>query len=64
MLTAVELQTIIEKKLPTERLELVRDIFIFCCFIGLAYIDIQQLKRKEIGIGVDGDKWFFTSPGK
>ena len=54
------MQTIIEEKFPTERLELVRDIFIFCCFTGLAYIDIQKLKQKEIGIGVDGGKWIFT----
>jgi site-specific recombinase XerD len=27
---------------------------------GLAYADVQKLKRSEISIGVDGEKWIFT----
>lgn len=32
--------------------------------IGLAYIDVKKLKRTEIGIGVDGEKWIFTKKAK
>ena len=28
--------------------ELVKDLFIFSCFTGLSYIDIQKLKRSNI----------------
>jgi hypothetical protein len=63
-LTERELQSIIQKEFPTERLDLVRDIFIFCCFTGLAYADIKKLRRHEIGIGIDGGKWIFTSRQK
>lgn len=59
-LTNEELQLIADKKFATDRLSQVRDIFLFCCFTGLAYADVQKLKRSEIVIGVDGEKWIFT----
>lgn len=63
-LTEKQLHTIMAKEFSTERLELVRDIFIFCCFTGLAYADVKKLKRAEIGIGIDGGKWIFTNRKK
>lgn len=59
-LTPEELDIITNKKFGSDRLSQVRDIFLFCCYTGLAYADIQKLKRSEIGIGVDGEKWIFT----
>jgi hypothetical protein len=55
-----ELQRMAEKEFVTERLEQVRDIFLFSCFTGLAYADLQKLNRSEISTGVDGAKWIFT----
>ena len=55
-----EIQNIIEKDLKTERLSLVRDIFLFSCFTGLAYIDVKNLTKSHISIGIDGEKWIFT----
>ncbi len=49
---------------PTERSSQVRDIFLFCCYTGLAYADIKKLKRSEIVIGVDGERWIFTARQK
>ena len=63
-LTEAELKKIIEKDFGIERLSLVRDIFIFCCFTGLAYADVKKLKRNEIQIGIDGGKWIFTKRQK
>lgn len=59
-LSEIELETMADKSFPTDRLNQVRDIFLFCCFTGLAYADIKKLKRSEIGIGMDGEKWIFT----
>jgi len=59
-----ELQAIIDKQFSTERLTLVRDVFIFCCFTGLAYVDVKKLKRREIRIGIDGKKWLFIKRQK
>ena len=41
-----------------------RDIFIFSCYTGLAYIDVKQLTRNNISLGIDGEKWIFTSRQK
>lgn len=59
-----ELQTMRDKTFATERLDQVRDIFLFCCFTGLAYADIKKLKHTEISIGIDGEKWVFTNRRK
>ena len=63
-LTKQEIQTIANKVFSSERLTQVRDIFLFCCYTGLAYADIKKLKRSEIAIGIDGEKWIFTSRQK
>ena len=55
-----EIQSIINKDFKNERLSLVRDIFLFSCFTGLAYIDVKNLTKSHISIGIDGDKWIFT----
>lgn len=47
-LTMDELQTIYHKEFPLERLTLVRDVFIFAAFTGLAFIDVQQLAPEHI----------------
>lgn len=57
-LTETELQTLVAQQFPTDRLRLVRDIFLFsCCYTGLAYADVKKLKRSEIIIGVDNEQW-------
>jgi site-specific recombinase XerD len=38
----------------------VRDIFIFCCFTGLAYADVKKLTKDDVVIGVDGEQWIKT----
>jgi site-specific recombinase XerD len=63
-LTSHELSLIIEKEFAVERLKQVRDIFIFSCYTGLAYVDVQKLKPTEIAIGDDGKQWIFTSRHK
>lgn len=59
-LTEAEIQSIIKKDFKTERLSLVRDIFLFSCFTGLAYIDVKNLTKSHISFGIDGEKWIFT----
>lgn len=63
-LTEDELQTIFSKDFETDRLNQVRDVFIFSCFTGLAYADVQKLKRTEIARGIEGDYWIFTKRQK
>ncbi len=55
-LTEPELKALVQKNFGT-RLKLVRDIFLFSCFTGLAYADVKKLKRSEVTIGNDGEEW-------
>jgi len=55
-----EIQSIMNKEFKIERLSLVRDIFLFSCFTGLAYIDVKNLTENNISYGIDGEKWIFT----
>ena len=56
-LTQSELDRIFEKQFLAERLNIVRDIFLFSCYTGLAYVDVKKLKRSEIITGIDGGQW-------
>jgi integrase len=59
-LTDGELLAIAEKEFEIERLTQVRDIFLFSCYTGLAYVDVQKLKKSDIVTGVDGGLWIHT----
>ncbi|TCD28382.1 site-specific integrase [Pedobacter psychrodurus] len=59
-----ELTHIAAKEFLSERLKQVRDVFIFCCFTGLAYVDVFKLKQENIRKGIDGDRWIFTNRQK
>jgi len=59
-----ELETLNSKKFNSERLNQVRDIFVFCCYTGLAFADVKKLKTSEIGVGIDGSKWIITKRQK
>lgn len=63
-LTHEELQEITKKEFRTERLSQVRDIFLFCCYTGLAYADIHKLQHSHISKGIDGKQWVFTNRKK
>ncbi|NDV56775.1 site-specific integrase [Bacteroides sp. 519] len=56
-LTQEEVEAIMAKKFSTKRLEQVRDIFVFSCFCGLAYIDVKKLRKENIRTSFDGNLW-------
>jgi site-specific recombinase XerD len=63
-LTEDELGRVAAKSLRSARLSNVRDIFVFCCYTGLAYIDAKQLKRSELIKGFDGEQWIVKNRQK
>ena len=63
-LTKEEIQSISVKEIKIERLSQVRDVFLFCCFTDLAYVDIKKLNASEVSVGVDNELWIFTRRGK
>lgn len=56
-LTATELETLESKKLHIQRLDQVRDMFVFCCYTGLAFVDLENLTPSDMNIGIDGERW-------
>lgn len=62
-LTDEEILKIANKDFGIERLELVRDIFIFSCFTGLAYIDVANLTPDNI-VTMDDKQWIMTKRQK
>ena len=59
-----EIQRLIEKEFSIHRLNLVKDIFVFSCFTGLAYADVKALNKDNIVIGIDGGRWIKTTRKK
>jgi site-specific recombinase XerD len=56
-LTDGEMEAIIKACLSSERLEQVRDVFLFYCYTGLAYADVKKLRTTDIIKGFDGRPW-------
>ncbi|HSU51966.1 MAG TPA: site-specific integrase [Segetibacter sp.] len=63
-LTANELERIEKKDFGFERLQYVKDLFVFSCYTGLAYTDAMQLSPASLMRGIDGDHWLITSRQK
>ncbi len=59
-LSEEELQVLHDKEFQIERLNQVKDIFLFSCYTGLAYIDAKNLTQDNIVIGIDGNHWIHT----
>lgn len=59
-LSEEELKKLTIKKFDVDRIGQVRDIFLFSCYTGLAFIDVFNLTPDRISKGVDGNQWIFT----
>jgi site-specific recombinase XerD len=59
-LTKAELDVLVKKAMPSQRLEKVRDLFLFSCYCGLAYVDVKELLETDIVRGDDGKLWINT----
>ena len=63
-LTAEELKRIENKTFSVERLERVKDIFLFSCYTGYAPVDALKLTRKNIVQDADKNLWIKTNRQK
>jgi site-specific recombinase XerD len=45
-------------------LQIVKDVFLFSCYTGLAYIDTMNLSTENLVKGIDGNDWLITSRQK
>ncbi len=56
-LSQEELERIMNKEFTIKRLEVVRDIFLFCSFSGLAFVDVKQLSLSHLINDINGTLW-------
>ncbi len=56
-LTTEELKKLEMYQFKAERLQTVADMFIFCCYTGLAYNEMTNLEKSHIVKGFDGNEW-------
>lgn len=63
-LSAEELQRVAEYDFGVDRLDQVRDTFVFCCYTGLAYTDVHSLTPQDITSDNQGRKWIHKRRGK
>ena len=56
-LTVDELLEFENFKFSQKRLEQVRDLFVFCCYTGLPYLEMSQLTKKNIIRKFDNELW-------
>lgn len=56
-LTQEEIERIENKEFKVERLDSIRDIFVFCIYTGLAFAEVESLQPENITTGLDGELW-------
>ncbi len=64
ILTEDELTQLLINDCLNERLNEVKDVFLFCCYTGYAYIDVFKLTQNDLTRGIDGEYWIFTARTK
>jgi site-specific recombinase XerD len=59
-LSEKELKTMENKIFDIDRIDMIRDLFVFCCYTGLTYVDVINLKHDNIVEAADGEMWVRT----
>jgi len=59
-----ELTTLMKHTVVCPRKEIARDVFVFCCFTGLSYCDVKELREEHIQRSFDGQLWIITKRQK
>lgn len=59
-LSANELNNLETYNFLIERLDRVRDLFVFSCYTGISYSDIMELTKNNLIVGEDGNNWIVT----
>lgn len=59
-LSSNELSNLETYNFRIDRLDRVRDLFVFSCYTGISYSDIMALTDKNLMIGMDGNTWIST----
>ena len=63
-LTKEEITALINGTFKKKSYELIRDLFIFCCFTGLSWRDMYNLTEENLQTSFDGHLWIKTNRQK
>ena len=63
-LSKEEIKMLIEGSFKKKSYELIRDLFIFCCFSGLSWRDMYNLTTENLQTSFDGHLWIKTNRQK
>ncbi|NER10020.1 Site-specific recombinase XerD [Muriicola jejuensis] len=63
-LTQEELTVFENHTFKQPRLELVKNLFVFCCYTGLPYNEMANLRQEHLVNGFDGNQWIKMKRGK
>ena len=63
-LTVTEVRRIYKKDFDNERLNNIKDCFIFCCMTGLAFIDAKSFSKDNIKTDENGKEWITINRSK
>lgn len=63
-LTPDELKTIVNRNFTILRLQIVKDIFVFCSYTGLSFIDVRTLKPSNLIKDQQGNLWIYKKRQK
>ena len=58
-LTREEINLLLNGKLKNGKQELVRDLFLFCCFTGLSFTDMRNLSEENLRTYFDEHVWIY-----
>ena len=61
ILTIEEVEKLVKLKIKEERLDRVRDLFVFCIYTGLAFVDVTNLKMEHLVKTKQGTTWIKNS---
>jgi integrase len=56
-LTNEELKKLEEQTFEIKRIQVIKDCFVFCCYTGLAFNEMSNLKKEHLVKGPDGMDW-------
>lgn len=59
-----ELELLEETEFKSERLQRIKDCFVFSCYTGLSYVDVRELTVDNIVKGIDNNYWIYTKREK
>jgi integrase/recombinase XerD len=63
-LTHEELLQLENHQFKTDRIQTIKELFLFCCYTGLAFKEMSLLKKSDVITGFDGNLWIVVKRSK